>query len=48
MSYFGERDNALTNILYDSSYEVEIKGEKAWFPQSADLLSLSGKASLAT
>ena len=30
---FGERDNALTNILYDSSYEVEIKGEKAWFPQ---------------
>jgi len=30
---FGERDNALTNILYDSSYEVEIKGEKAWFPR---------------
>ena len=30
---FGERDYALTNILYDSSYEVEIKGEKAWFPR---------------
>ena len=30
---FGERDNVLTNILFDSSYEVEIKGEKAWFPQ---------------
>ena len=30
---FGERDNALTNILYDTSYEVEIKGEKTWFPR---------------
>jgi len=30
---FGERDNVLTNILFDSSYEVEIKGEKTWFPQ---------------
>ena len=30
---FGEKDNALTNILYNSSYEVEIKGERAWFPQ---------------
>jgi hypothetical protein len=31
---FGERKNILTKILYDSSYEVEIKGEKAWFPQA--------------
>ena len=30
---FGEGKNILTKILYDSSYEVEIKGEKAWFPQ---------------
>jgi hypothetical protein len=30
---FGESNNALTNILYDSSYEVEIKGERAWIPQ---------------
>jgi hypothetical protein len=30
---FGERKNILTKILYDSSYEVEIKGEKTWFPQ---------------
>lgn len=30
---FGEKDNRLTNILYDSSYEVEIKGEKTWFPE---------------
>jgi hypothetical protein len=30
---FGEKDNALTNILFDSSYEVEIKGQRAWFPQ---------------
>ena len=30
---FGEKDNALTNILFDTSYEVEIKGERAWFPQ---------------
>lgn len=30
---FGGRSNTLTKMLYDSSYEVEIKGEKAWFPQ---------------
>jgi hypothetical protein len=30
---FGERKNLMTKMLYDSSYMVEIKGEKAWFPQ---------------
>jgi len=30
---FGDRKNLLTKMLYDSSYEVEIKGEKTWFPQ---------------
>jgi hypothetical protein len=30
---FGGRKNVLTKMLFDSSYEVEIKGEKAWFPQ---------------
>jgi hypothetical protein len=31
---FGERNNELTKMLYDTSYEVELKGEKAWFPRS--------------
>jgi hypothetical protein len=30
---FGERKSILTKILYDTSYEAELKGEKAWFPQ---------------
>jgi hypothetical protein len=30
---FGGRKNVLTKILYDTSYEVDIKGEKAWFPE---------------
>jgi len=30
---FGGINDELTRILYESSYEVEIKGEKAWFPQ---------------
>jgi hypothetical protein len=30
---FGGRKNLLTKLLYDSSYEVELKGEKTWFPQ---------------
>jgi hypothetical protein len=30
---FGERKNLMTKMLYDSSYMVELKGEKAWFPQ---------------
>jgi hypothetical protein len=30
---FGGRDNTLTRLLYDNSYEVEIRGEKAWFPR---------------
>jgi hypothetical protein len=30
---FGGRENVLTKILYDTSYEVDIKGEKAWFPE---------------
>jgi hypothetical protein len=30
---FGNRNKNLTRILYESSYEVEIKGEKTWFPQ---------------
>jgi Uncharacterised nucleotidyltransferase len=29
---FGDRKNLLTRMLYDSSYEVNIQGEKAWFP----------------
>jgi len=29
---FGDRKNLMTKMLYDSSYEVNIKGEKAWFP----------------
>jgi hypothetical protein len=30
---FGGRNNNLTRVLYESSYETEIKGEKAWFPE---------------
>jgi hypothetical protein len=30
---FGKSNKKMTRILYDSSYEVEIKGEKTWFPQ---------------
>lgn len=30
---FGGRKNLMTKMLYDSSYMVEIKGEKTWFPQ---------------
>ena len=30
---FGGRKNLMTKMLYDNSYMVEIKGEKAWFPQ---------------
>lgn len=30
---FGGRKNLMTKMLYDSSYMVEIKEEKAWFPQ---------------
>jgi len=30
---FGGSNEKMTRILYDSSYEVEIKGEKTWFPQ---------------
>ena len=30
---FGGRKNLMTKMLYNSSYMVEIKGEKAWFPQ---------------
>lgn len=30
---FGGSNNPLTQMLYNSSYAVEIKGEKAWFPQ---------------
>jgi hypothetical protein len=30
---FGERNKNMTGILYESSYEAEIKGEKTWFPQ---------------
>jgi hypothetical protein len=30
---FGGKKNLLTRKLYDSSYEVDIKGERAWFPQ---------------
>jgi hypothetical protein len=30
---FGGRNSRMTRILYESSYEAEIKGEKAWFPK---------------
>jgi hypothetical protein len=30
---FGDRKNLMTKMLYDSSYEFNIKGEKAWFPR---------------
>ena len=30
---FGGRNNMLTGMLYDNSYEIEIKGEKAYVPQ---------------
>lgn len=30
---FGGTENELTGVLYDSSYKVEIKGERAWLPQ---------------
>jgi hypothetical protein len=30
---FGGKENELTGMLYDSSYEVEIKGERAWLPR---------------
>lgn len=30
---FGGGKNGLTKNLYDTSYEVEIKGERTWFPQ---------------
>jgi len=30
---FGKDSENLTRILYDSSYEVELGGERAWFPQ---------------
>jgi hypothetical protein len=30
---FGGRNNNLTRVLFESSYETEIKGEKAWFPE---------------
>ena len=30
---FGGGNNEITQLLYDSSYETDIKGEKAWFPQ---------------
>ena len=30
---FGGRKNLMTKMLYNSSYMLEIKGEKAWFPQ---------------
>ena len=30
---FGARNNNLTRILFESSYETEIRGEKAWFPE---------------
>jgi hypothetical protein len=31
---FGLRNIEMTKMLHDSSYMVEIKGEKTWFPQS--------------
>ena len=30
---FGGKGKMLSNKLYETSYEVEIKGEKAWFPE---------------
>jgi hypothetical protein len=30
---FGKSNKKMTRILFDTSYEVEIKGEKTWFPQ---------------
>ena len=30
---FGGMPNSLSKLLYDTSYEVELRGEKAWFPQ---------------
>lgn len=30
---FGGRNSNLTRVLFESSYETEIKGEKAWFPK---------------
>jgi hypothetical protein len=30
---FGIRNHEFTRMLYDNSYEVQIKGEKTWFPQ---------------
>ena len=30
---FGGRKNVLTRMLYENSYEIEIKGEKAYIPQ---------------
>ncbi|TAL62377.1 MAG: hypothetical protein EPN88_13370 [Bacteroidetes bacterium] len=30
---FGGKKNILTSMLYDNSYEIEIKGEKAYIPQ---------------
>jgi len=31
---FGTKNNELTRVLFDSSYEVDIKGEKTYIPQS--------------
>jgi Uncharacterised nucleotidyltransferase len=33
LELFTGRKNILTRLLYDSSYEVRIKGERAWFPE---------------
>lgn len=30
---FGRNNHRLTNILYDSSYKAELKGERTWFPE---------------
>jgi hypothetical protein len=30
---FGGRNSRMTRILFETSYEAEIKGEKAWFPK---------------
>jgi hypothetical protein len=30
---FGDSKNVLTRILYETSYQVEMKGERAWFPE---------------
>lgn len=32
-SLFGGKNDMLTAMLYNTGYEVEIKGERAWFPQ---------------